>query len=67
MQKAEINSPPSNCTFLLCGVNSSGGANVLASSAVDAYVGINDVLVSAFGNSFNGASACARAAAYAFV
>ncbi len=45
----------------------SGGANVLACAAVNAYVGVNDVFVGALRNSFYGASAGASAAAYAFI
>lgn len=52
---------------LLCGVNCSRRAYVLASAAIDANVGVYDVFVSAFCDCLNGAGTCARSTAYTFI
>ena len=51
----------------LFGLDSAGGASVLASTAVDAGIGIYNVLIGALGNSGHGANSGACTAAYAFI
>jgi hypothetical protein len=51
----------------LFGFDCTSGATVFASAAINASIGINHVLICAFGDSTYGASSSASAAAYTFV
>ena len=44
-----------------------GGATVFACAAIDANIGVNNILGVAFGNGGYGAGSCASSAHYAFV
>ena len=67
MKKAGSKAPAFFLYFDLLSFNRTGGANVLASTAIDANVGVYNVFIGTLRNSLNGASTSASAAAYALV
>ena len=58
---------PFEFCFELFGFDSAGGAAVFASAAVDANVGIDNILAVTFGYSGYRAYSCASTAHYAFI
>jgi len=59
--------PSENTFFQLFCVGSANRANTCAGTAIDAFVGIDNVFSIAFGNCFNGAFCFASAAHDAFI